>query len=109
MKRKRKQKPPQNNGSALQLGETSKFLLELQLENIDELTQTPWYTFHIFQTVLHAVTGTEIKVEVGRSVIPGERMAVIQAGLREIEKFVQGLKNESIRQEQPQVQVDSGS
>jgi hypothetical protein len=109
VKRKRKPDPNVNNNGEGKLGETSNFSLEIKLAGIDELTKKPGYTFHIFQTLVHATTGTEIKVEVGRSTIPGERDKVIQAGLNEIQVYVQDLKNASIRQKESQVQVHPGS
>ena len=91
------------------LGETSNFSLELQLVNIDTMTNQPVYTFHIFQTLQHAVTATIIRVEVGKSTVPGERNEVIKAGLEEIQKFIQTLKDASIRQKETEIHVDGGS
>ena len=103
MKQNRKPKNSANENQNNKLGETSNFSMEIHLVTVDSMTQRPLYTFHIFQTLLHAATATEIKVEVGKSTVPGERDKVIQAGLKEIQGFVQNLKNASIRQEQTKV------
>ncbi len=103
MKRKRKPKPQNTNENQVKLGETSQFSIEVRLATIDAVTERPLYTFHIFQTLHHTISSTEIKVEVGKSTIPAERDKVIQAALKEIQGFVQELKNASIRQETTEV------
>ena len=61
--------------------------MRIKLADIVSATQTPLYTFEIYHQLIDGMTKTPIEIEVSKSTIPGERNAVIRAGLHELYKL----------------------